>query len=540
MKSKNINNTFRIGQMWLYLLLASLTIASSSCTKDFEDYNTDPTGINGAQLLPDNNIGAFFPNLQVSIFNSTRQQYQIMQNLNADCYSGYMMSNNPFNPDVNNMNYFLTDRWNSRVFTRIYGDVMGGVSNLAKQGLKTSKPDFWAIALILKVEAMHRVTDKFGPIPYSKVGDFVLNTPYDSQKDVYGLFFKQLDTAVTTLQTFVAATPTAKPFQKFDLVYSGDYNRWIKLANSLRLRLAIHIAKVDPAMAKIEGEKALSNTGQLLSASGDIAQVAGTGAYQNPLYGIAISYNDIRMGAAAESYLVGYNDPRLPKYFLPATDPLMVGTYKGIRIGSKIPAKPGYNGFSGLNTTASFTASAPMIMMTPAEVYFLKAEAALRNWTGAGDAKTNYESGITTSFSQWGVSNAAYVNDAISLPTGYADPKSALNNSARVSTVTIKWDPLASNELMLEKIITQKWIAMFPEGQEAWTEFRRTGYPKLFTVVTNNSNGTINTDIQIRRLAYPSTEYSTNGKELQIGLNLLGGPDDGGTRVWWDVNKPNF
>lgn len=540
MKSKNINSNFSIYKVWTCLLVAVLTVAISSCTKDFENYNTDPTSINGSQLLPDNNVGAFFPSLQVAIFNSTRQQYQIMQNLNADCYSGYMMSNNPFNPDVNNMNYFLTDRWNSRVFTRIYGDVMGGISNLKKQDLKTSKPDFWAIALILKVEAMHRVTDKFGPIPYSKVGDFVLNTPYDSQKDVYGLFFKELDTAVTTLQSFVSANPIAKPFQKFDLIYSGDYNKWIKLANSLRLRLAIHIVKADPAMAKIEAEKALSNSGLLLSTAGDIAQIAGTGAYQNPLYGIAISYNDIRMGAAAESYLVGYNDPRLPKYFLPATDPLMTGTYKGIRIGSKIPAKPGYNGFSALNTTASFTASSPMIMMTPAEVWFLKAEAALRNWAGAGDAKVNYETGISTSFSQWGITNTTYVNDAISLPTAYTDPKSALNNSARVSTNTIAWDALATNEVKLEKIITQKWIAMFPEGQEAWTEFRRTGYPKLFTVVNNNSNGTINSDTQIRRLAYPSSEYSTNGKELQKGLEFLGGADDGGTRVWWDVNKANF
>jgi hypothetical protein len=93
----------------------------------------------------------------------------------------------------------------------------------------------------------------------------------------------------------------------------------------------------------------------------------------------------------------------------------------------------------------------------------------------------------------------------------------------------------------LERIITQKWIAIFPEGQEAWTEFRRTGYPKLFPVVNNNSNGTISTDIQVRRLAYPASEYNgTNLAEIQKGLQFLAGPDNGGTRVWWDVNGPNF
>jgi hypothetical protein len=88
--------------------------------------------------------------------------------------------------------------------------------------------------------------------------------------------------------------------------------------------------------------------------------------------------------------------------------------------------------------------------------------------------------------------------------------------------------------------MTQKWLAMFPEGQEAWTEFRRTGYPKLFTVVNNKSNGTIDTQIQIRRLNYPQNEYSTNGAAVRAAVQLLGGPDNAGTRLWWDVNKGNF
>ncbi len=101
-------------------------------------------------------------------------------------------------------------------------------------------------------------------------------------------------------------------------------------------------------------------------------------------------------------------------------------------------------------------------------------------------------------------------------------------------------DTNGSNEVKLEKIVSQKWIAMFPEGQEAWTEFRRTSYPKLFPVVHNNSNGTIDTEIQIRRLAYPATEYTTNPVEIQKGLQFLGGADNGGTRLWWDKDSPNF
>ena len=181
--------------------------------------------------------------------------------------------------------------------------------------------------------------------------------------------------------------------------------------------------------------------------------------------------------------------------------------------------------------------------MTPAEVDFLKAEAALRGWAGAGSAQANYEAGINSSMQQYGVSSTAaatYIADGTSTQTNYVDPQNASDNAAALSTITIKWDPTATNEVNLERIITQKWLAMFPEGQEAWTEFRRTGYPKLFPVVTNDSGGAIDTKIQVRRLSYPISEYSANGPAVKAGVALLGGPDNGGTRLWWDVNKANF
>jgi hypothetical protein len=180
--------------------------------------------------------------------------------------------------------------------------------------------------------------------------------------------------------------------------------------------------------------------------------------------------------------------------------------------------------------------------MSSAEVWFLKAEAALRGWSGAGDVATDYETGITTSFQQWGVSSGTYLNDAVSTETNYVDPRSSTNSAAALSTITIKWDPTATQEVMLERIITQKWIAIFPDGQEAWADYRRTGYPRLFPVVVNNSGGVISTTTQIRRLDYPQSEYTTNAAAVNSAVStLLGGPDVGGTRLWWDVaNKGNF
>ena len=179
--------------------------------------------------------------------------------------------------------------------------------------------------------------------------------------------------------------------------------------------------------------------------------------------------------------------------------------------------------------------------MTASEVAFLKAEAALRGWSGAGDAEANYETGIQLSFDQHGASGATgYVADNTSTFIDYVDTYNPANNIAALSDVTIAWTDAADNEERLEKIITQKWIAMFPEGQEAWSEFRRTGYPKIFPVVSNQSGGTIDTDIQIRRIPFVDSELSTNPDGVTGAVSKLGGSDNGGTRLWWDTGAANF
>ncbi|MBB6498200.1 SusD/RagB family nutrient-binding outer membrane lipoprotein [Pedobacter cryoconitis] len=519
----------------LAAFLALTVFTFTGCKKDFEKFNTDNTGIGTGKFQ----VGLVFPGIQSAVFGE-EGDYQLNQNLNADCYAGYMMSPNPFRGNLNNLNYSLVDGWNQNVFVTSYTNSFFAINAIAKAGARTSLPDFWGIALILKVETMNRLTDKFGPAAYSKAGQTFKGTPYDSQQSIYNQFFLELDTAVNNLNTFVKANPGKTPFQAYDMVYGGDYTKWIKFANSLRLRLAMHIVKVDAATAQTQALKALDPAnGGVLTTNSDNAAISG-GGYHNPLNVITTGWTDIALGASAETFLVGYNDPRLPKFASPATDTRFAGQYKGIRIGSAVTNKPGYNGYSVLNPQTIVSPSSPMMMMTAAEVWFLKAEAALRGWTAAGDAQTNYTTGIQTSMTQWGVNGSTYINDATSLPIAYVDPSNATNNSPAVSTITIKWDGGATNEQKLERIITQKWIAMFPEGQEAWTEYRRTGYPKLFTVVNNNSNGTIDTQIQIRRLAFPQNEYSTNGDEIQKAVQLLNGPDNGGTRLWWDVNKPNF
>jgi hypothetical protein len=521
-------------------LFAAAVVAISSCTKNFDSYNTNQGSLSNGQTVAI--LSTAFGPLEQNVYSN----YQTAQNLSADGFAGYLMSPTPFKASYD-LNYGLVDAWDRNGFVDPYTLGMAPVAKIAATGVRTAKPELWAVALLLQIEHMHRVTDRFGPIPYSKAGTSVTAIPYDSQKDVYTAFFAQLDTVVNNLSAYIGAHPTdTSSLSANDLVYQGHLDKWLKFANSLRLRLAMRIVKADAVTAQAQAEKAMSAAGGLMSTSGDDAKFSQSGGRNNDIWLVAQSYGDCRLNGAIASYMTGYNDPRLSKYATPATDPTVVaqlgaGKYEGIRTGINIASKDDYEGYASPNTVSTFTQTAPQYLMTAAEVWFLKAEAALRGWAGSGDAKTDYETGITTSFQQWSVGAGGYLSDATSKQADYADPKNAANNAAALSTITIQWDGSANKETMLERIITQKWIAMFPDGQEAWADYRRTGYPKLFPVVNNTSGGTISTTTQIRRLAYPQSEYTTNGAAVGTAVqSLLGGADNGGTRLWWDVNKGNF
>ncbi|SHM97593.1 Susd and RagB outer membrane lipoprotein [Chitinophaga jiangningensis] len=542
-------NKLRGYKVWV---TAALLIGSmSACTKNFESYNTDNTGVTDDQLAPDFNVlGLYLKSAEMSIYNFSGggdpNSFQVQQNLNADCFSGYFMSATPFGSGLNNMNYSLVNGWNGEAYKVGYLNVIAPLTKLRSTGIEKNFPAVWAVALITKVTAMSRVTDIYGPIPYSHVGESNTSVPFDSQQDVYKRFFLELDTAANYLRTQISSGK-ALPFNfaQFDVIYNGNFTQWLKFANSLRLRLATHINYADKALAKSEGEKALDPAnGGLITANADNMTVKITGAFTNPLVFIATDWADTRINASLACYLNGYNDPRVSKYMDKSTDPSFPNQYIGIRIGSitSANAKDDYVKYSNLNVNdgavPSFSKQTAVQLMTAAEVYFLRAEAALNGWTNAGAVQQAYEDGIATSFAQWNVSNAGYKDDNASVPAAYVDPKNPVNNAPSPSSITIKWNEAATPEQKLERIITQKWLAMFPEGQEAWTEFRRTGYPKLFPVVNNNSGGTINTDLQIRRLPFPQNEYNTNPQAVQAAIQLLSSPaDNGGTKLWWD-QKP--
>jgi hypothetical protein len=514
----------------------------SSCTKNFEKYNTNPHEATPEMLEHDNLlVGSFFIQMQKNVFPIAQQPafgdevYQTMQNLAGDVYSGYMGATNNWYSGSNNTTYDLIPQWYGQAFSRSYLSVMNPWNRI-KTETQTSIPQVYAIATIVKVEALHRTTDMYGPLPYIGFGDGSSQIKYDSQRDIYYKFFEELNGAIATLTEFSAKNPGATALAKYDFIFNGNINKWIRFANSLKLRLAMRIAYADPAKAKTEAESAVAHPVGVFTAVADIAALQHSAdlVYNHPLYIISTNFKDIRMGANMHSFMNGYLDPRAPKYFkLPSTGT----TYRGIRNGITISNKATYA--EGAYSDLNIESNAPIVWMNPAEVYFLRAEGALRGWAMGGTAQSLYETGIRTSFTLTGAAGAdAYVINATSLPSAYTDAANSGNNvtltNAAMSKATIQWNATATFEVSLEKIITQKWIAMFPDGQEAWSEFRRTGYPKVFPVVLNNSKGLINTTTQIRRLPFPAEEYQTNGANVSAAVGLLGGSDNGGTKLWWD------
>ncbi len=512
---------------WISGVVALLMI--SSCTKDYTEINSDPnkiTTITSGEL----------PFLFTRALHGAYSSYQTDQNLFADLYSQYYA-----NTSVN----FATDRlavqhaWSDAVYTVAYSAVMPQLQ-IIMQNVEPGSPEY-ALCNIWWVFTFHRVTDYFGPIPYFQAGSGSRTVAYDPMDKVYADFFKRLDEAVDVLRQ----NTSSKPFGTADLIYGGDVAKWIKFANTLRLRLALRISAVDPVQAKTEGEAAVA-AGVFTSSPGDDALMKrgnATSAAINPLSSMS-EYNEFRMSATMESIMKGYQDPRMSVYWLPAR---ANNEYNGFRNGynaaqlgnalnsnaanSHVGARwtsPASGGLTTFETT-------PLNVMSAAEADFLRAEGALLGWNMEGNAKRFYNNGIRNSLLQWGVTNNTTIDAYINSNEVPIAPQDFLNSPA-ITDVPVAFHP-TNQAIQLEQIAIQKWLAIFPDGKEAWADIRRHKRFKLYQVVNSDNPNITNTATQwVRRLPYPEKEYQVNRVEITNAVSLLGGPDTHVTPLWWDKN----
>lgn len=526
----------------------------NACTGSFEDYNTDKTGFPEAEQTYDfNKYGLNALIVQKGIYfnynwgGGLNWPFQIMQNLGADMFCGYFhdCAGNLF---AKNSVYNLDEGWTSSTWSNTYGYIMPAIHRSEQINSQDEIKPFVGVTKILKVATMHRIADQYGPLIYSEFGSSTGSTP-ESLQDAYIHFFDDLEEGIRLIREFRNENPGIESFYKFDLItQTRTYDEWIRFANSLRLRLAIRVSNVDPDLAAAEVRKCFDSDAGFLEAGIHFIAVTTIGSgYSNPLGEINKSWGEVFLNASMESFLTGYKDPRLPKYFEPAE-----GNSKSARndfIDYLFPIEGQYAGIlQGINVNhgnykghskSTITKGSNAILMTPAEVWFLRAEAALRGYTSE-DAETCYENGVTSSFVQWSVGDANPYLQSDDTPADFNDALESRFDQTAMTDITPKWNEADSNERKLERIITQKWIACYPEGVEAWSEQRRTGYPKLFKVFNNNSNGTIDTGIMIRRLPFPVALREGNPTQYNKLLQLLGGSNTGGTRLWWDTGANHF
>jgi len=516
---------------------------------DFQKVNT-----NEFELLPEEglmdgiSIGGPITAMQKCVFpvgtqadgTSVANRYQTAYNLAADCWSGYFGQNNNWG-GPNNLNYFLKDGWVASSYTESYSTVVPLWQDL-KGKTETQFPEVFALAQILKISAWHKATDMFGPIPYKEAGKGLITVPYDSQEEVYKSMFKELSDAIEVLTKY-ADNGNSKLLPNADAVYAGDVHKWVVYANSLMLRLAMRVYYADAALSKKYALQAVNHSYGVMKTKDDEAKMERGASleFKNNLDVLINQYNECRMGSSMLAYLGGYQDPRLPKYFNTSTvsQAVTVGTYgkySGVPTGHDVSSNDAFKDSS----RPAITSTTPTYWMRASEVYFLLAEAALHGFAVGGTAESLYEKGIEMSFEENGIASsevADYMSSGLK-PSAYSfhltNPGVNVDVPA-VTEATTAWS--GTDEEKLEKIMIQKWIALYPNGQEAWTEYRRTGYPKLHSVVTNYSNGEIDSEIGIRRMRFP-TNKSTSAEDianLESARKLLrGGLDKAGTRLWWD------
>lgn len=521
----------------IYLFLTAFLLLSGACTDNFEEANINPYQISDESLQQDfNHVGAFFPTMLSNLFGN-----QVNHNLVNDSFVRHLGTPTPFTSGINNTTYYI--RWNG-YWDRIYNNVMAPGRQVIQVAEEGGYDVFASWARLIQIIGMSRLTAYHGPLIYSNYGSPDQTIMYDSEEELYTQFFAQLDEILEVFN----ANLEYEGIGAFDASYDGDISSWVRLANSLRLRLAMRISKVDPAWAREEGEKALSAPGGLIMSNEDNFNISLYGAFFHPAQ-ICFQWNDTRMSATMESILIGYGDNRIESFFDPATDDTLYpdhadSPYKGIRNGALLVAKDDRLTYSTIASDFENWTQRPLFRA--AETQFLMAEAALRGWTGTQGAQYHYEEGVRASFAEWGAGGAdEYLMNNTGIPLDYDDPKAEgdVNDFANRITVTVAWDEAASNEIKLEKIMTQKWIAGYMNSVETWVDHRRTDYPKLPYNYKNDSNsdwGVVAPDDFLRRMPFIQNERTGNPDGVADATEKLGGPDEIGTRLWWDTGGSNF
>ncbi|NMM50134.1 SusD/RagB family nutrient-binding outer membrane lipoprotein [Marinigracilibium pacificum] len=468
----------------------------SSCDDRFEKLNQNPNQV--VEVTPDLILPYIQNGMSAHRFESWRGNV-----LYAMHYSCLMSS-----PWLTGSEFLAAnDAWTQgmwdRAYQRLGGNLQAMVDFIEEQPDGPDKNAQLAIADVMRVLIYHRLTDFFGDVPYSEAGlgmEGIFQPKYDSQEDIYKDMLSRLETAAQNLRM------GENTYGVQDIFYQGEEEGWIRLANSLRLRLAMRISDVEPQLAASHISAVINEP--LITTNEWICKMpheddgsqwsSGSNGTSAP-----ISAFDAHFMAKA---LVDnmQDDPRLDLYGRKLGSGEIVGYPSGTVPSDVVLPSFTPDNFSLLNSSAGavFDLGNDWIHVSAAEVNLLLAEAAFRGigmTQSDAQAESYYQEGITQGLSYWGLSS----NPAFEANVAF-DAADGLN-----------------------QIITQKWIALFPDGFEAFAELRRTDLPRF---AADQVYGELP-----KRHKYPLIEQSLNSENYSEAVSRQG-QDIESTSLWWDVN----
>lgn len=458
----------------------------SSCDKGFEEMNIDP---NQPTQVPAGNL---LTEAQLSL-----NQLFWGRTANAS-FAMLMVQHFSQNEYAEQSRYSFTPANFNTIWSTAYA---GGLNDLrVAAGLVENdqaiseevRENRLAILEILEVWTFHNLTDIFGDIPYSEALTENPSPVYDAQSEIYPDLMRRLTAAAAMIN------PGAASFASGENVYAGDMEQWRLLANSLKLRIAMRMSDVDPGTAAQAAQEAV-NAGVITDwSTAATFNFDPQAALANPLYIDAVinRRDDFSVSETLVNFMLENDDPRIPAF----ADTNVSGNYLGMPYGlTDAEAFANKNRTSRPNPLVRQQQS-EAIIIGPAEVYFLLAEAAEKGFI-SGDPAEFYRNALEASMEQWGVSEEEaeeYIE---------ANPYNSAN-----------WRQVIGE---------QKWVALYMQGIQAWSEWRRLDYPELpFPAAADPSVNVIP-----RRAFYPADEEGVNRTNLQaVGVNDLVTP------MWWDVN----
>jgi hypothetical protein len=523
------------------VLVLTLTVLSLTQCDNFESMNQNPT----TSTNMDPNL--MLPTIQMQL---TGGQYEHWRN--GSIYSDEWMQHwtceyacTEYGGKGQRRDDYMSALWD----TQYPREVKNIVDMVERSKGDAAKVNINAVSRIMKVYIFSRLTDLYGDIPYSEAAQGyyknIFTPKYDKQEDIYNDFFTELDEAVKSFDE------SKEPITQ-DIYFNGSIAKWKKFGNSLRLRLAMRLTKVNNAKAKTEAEAAIALG--VMESNGDMAVMKHINVpFGGDVYGgNGLSYtfmnsspleSAFRMTTTLSDYLVDTQDPRLTMFgrtYLKDDNRTDITAQVFNKLGDYHLMSVAPSTFSWEVSGATISVDvngtptdvtkllqcmqpskyisaidAPYIIMSYAEVELWMAEAAFRTWTTGATAQQHFANALEAGVKQM---------------TTYGAPDADQNDIDAFVTA----NPLVADS-ELEQINTQLWINFALNGQEAYANWRRSGYPAI--VYPNRDPGVNQSNGQIpRRMQYSVNEYLLNTTKVNEAVSRMPGSKDLWTgRVWWDA-----